>query len=227
MFERYHVRFTFLTRLYGTVPKDEETYQKYIVDPWIEKEEPSEEEIQEELSSIPEAVEDEDELVPPSYVGFLINDEDGRSYLGTHMIKGHCKETCYVLRRVPGSESGKATIRSYKKLINLALFGVGVEPEHPRKIFLHLPEGGEVTHHERGFKVSGKGGDRNILVDTDVYPVGTTIEFYIQYYPNTGFSEPLLREWFDYGEWVGMGSWRGSGEKGRFSYEMSKVEELD
>lgn len=224
-FIRYHVRCTFVTPLYGTVPLNPDIYTKYIVPDWQEQHNPTEEEVAEEVNNIPEPDEEEGED-KVSYVGFLV--EDDQPYMGTHMVRGHCKESCKILRYVESAESWqKGPMRAYKVRINNGLFAVGVDPVHPRKIFLQLPEGGVISHHRRGLRISTAQGERNILVDTATAPVGTKIEFYIQYYPGTGFSEGLLREWWEHGYWVGFGSWRGSGERGRFTYEMTEIGLVD
>ena len=68
-------------------------------------------------------------------------DEQGDPIFWDYQIKGFFKDSAGVLRKVTGSKCSK--VKAYKKEIDGLLF------VYPRKIKMHLPEGGHVSSCEQ------------------------------------------------------------------------------
>lgn len=154
--------------------------------------------------------------------------ENGIPILWDYQIKGMFKDSCGMLRRVPGTFSSQMT--SYKKMIDGLMF------PYPRKIILKIPDGATIGNCQRPLRADTAQGPRVAIADSESVPAGTTFEFDVNILEPSiqnkmkknkkgDVSEPMfsleacLIEWLDYGVYRGFGQWRNSG-KGRFEYEI-------
>lgn len=150
------------------------------------------------------------EVVEKSMTGFA-RDEHGNPILWDYQIKGFFKDTAGALRKVPGTISGR--VKAYKKEIDGLIF------PQPRKIVLHMPEGGVIGDCQRPLRASTPQGERVALAHSETVPAGTTMDISIVYLAPE--HEQWIKEMLDYGSMRGLGQWRNSG-KGRFSWEELK-----
>ena len=111
------VKLTFTEGILGTSPNDEEIYRRFIVDKGRNN-----------GAEIPEAVEvaelealPVDEQIEKGMTVFP-RTEDGRPFLWDYQIKGFFKDTCAMLKKVPGTRSSK--VKAYKKEIDGLIFPV-------------------------------------------------------------------------------------------------------
>lgn len=136
-------------------------------------------------------------------------DEQGDPIFWDYQIKGFFKDSAGVLRKVTGSKCSK--VKAYKKEIDGLLF------VYPRKIKMHLPEGGYVSSCERPLRAQTPQGERVALANSETVPEGTYIDIEIECMTDAMYD--LAIECLDYGTRRGIGQWRNSG-KGRFTYEI-------
>lgn len=89
----------------------------------------------------------------------------------------------------------------------------------PRRIELHLPEGGESSYIERPLRAETMQGPRVTLARSECLPEGTWFECEVEVLEGQ-IDEALLRELLEYGRYKGLGQWRNGGY-GRFEYELT------
>ena len=195
--DKYEVTLTLTEEILGTVPKDKEIYAGYVAN----RAALSDETLAEELETV-------EEIEEKGWTGF--HAVDGKPILYDYVIKGFFKDACGMLRRAGDSRSAK--LPAYKKVIDGLVFIM------PRQIPIVV--NGEMGVNERPLRASTAQGDRVALARSDTCPAGSTITFQVNMLGVV--KEPLLREWFEYGELRGLGAWRNSGY-GRFTYEMTKL----
>ena len=133
------------------------------------------------------------------------------------MCKGRFKAACAILRLEQDTLSRDLT--SFRKIISE---GIHV---YPRKLFLHLPAGQEITWLERPLRAQTMQGERVALARSECAPVGTTLECEIKI-PTLAATKrkavdlaACVREWLDQSAEVGLGQWRTAGW-GRMTYEV-------
>lgn len=197
--DTYRVKLTFTTELLGTVPKDREIYASYIGS------KTTPENLKRELETVPEKLE------ARGWTGF--HERDGQPGIMAYAVKGFMKSACSMLRRIPGTRSSK--LRAHKKIIDGLVF------VRPRFIPLNL-NGQEMGVLERPLRGQTAQGERVSLARSDTCPAGTTMEFTVEVLGVV--TEPLLREWFDYGRYQGLGQWRSSGV-GTFDAVITRVQQ--
>ncbi len=195
--DKYRVVLTFTEPLLGTVPLNKELYGDYIA-----AKGPSPEAVEDELMSVEEATE-------KGTTGFH-RLEGGTPMLYDYVIKGYFKDACSMLRRASDSKSAKIT--AHKKLIDGLVF------VKPRRI--PIAAAGEVGILERPLRAQTAQGERVALSRSEMVPAGSSITFDL--WILDGIKEPVLREWFEYGELRGLGQWRNGGY-GSFTYEMTAL----
>lgn len=122
-------RITFFEELLGTCSGNKELHREFIA-----SKAPDAESMEEEVAAI-----GGDGMMEKSMTVFP-RDENGQPFLYDYQIKGFFKDSCGVLRKVPGTKASK--IKAYKKEIDGLLF------VSPRKIPLNL-NGGEIGVCER------------------------------------------------------------------------------
>jgi len=202
--DKYKIIVTFTEPLLGTVSLDPEIYKMLI-----NKDEVSEDMLEQELETIPEPDPETDTKGITGFHEF----PDGTPLLYDYVIKGFMKDACGMLRRVPGTESKK--IRAYRKIISGLVFAL------PRQIPLVLPEGEVPGELSRPLRASTAQGERVALATSYTCPPGTSMTFEVVVLGQ--ITHKLMKEWFDYGIWYGFGQWRNAGY-GRFQYELEEIE---
>ena len=196
------VKVTFIEKLLGTLPNDDDVYVKFIA-----SKSPDAETIEDEVAAL-----GVDEVVEKGMTVFP-RTADGKPFLYDYQIKGFMKDACSMLRRLGKvNESGKLT--AHKKVIDGLIFVL------PRQIPIIFD--GDIGSCQRPLRVETAQGPRVALANSEAIPAGAHVEFTIRCYDDNHVS--LIKEWFEYGLMRGIGQWRNSG-CGRFEYEILGTEE--
>lgn len=193
--DEYRVRVTFTRPLLGSSPSEEGIYEEYVKGK-------SDQASEEEIEHLPE------EEFEKGTTVFMRQDD--KPALKDYVVAGYLKETCSILRRVPGTLSSK--LQAHKKIIDGLVFA---SPE-----YIVVEAAGEIEILQRPLRAQTAKGERIALTASEMLPAGSTMEFTLKIIGVV--KEPLLREWLDHGELHGFGCWRNAGY-GRFSYEMTKL----
>ena len=194
------VKITFVEDILGTLPNDEDVYDRFIVGRGRKNgaDIPDNAAV-EELAALPT-----DEQMEKGMTVFPRN-EKGDPFLYDYQIKGFFKDTCSMLKKIPGTESSK--IKAFKKEIDGLIF------PSPRKIVFHNYE---IDICQRPLRAQTMQGERVSLAKSEQIKAGAFIEFEIGCMLDSQID--LVREWLNYGKYRGIGQWRNSG-KGRFEWE--------
>lgn len=191
------VRLTLLEEMLGTACANPNIHAEYIA------------------SKAPDAPSMEEEIASIGVDGVIGNamtvfskDDEGNPILWDYQIKGFFKDACSMLRKVPGSESGK--VKAYKKEIDGLIF-IG-----NRQIPIQFD--GKMGNCQRSLRAQTPQGDRVALANSETVPAGSVLEFEIWLMAPTAHRKVVM-EWLDYGRLRGLGQWRNSG-KGKFTYEV-------
>ncbi|MBD3408405.1 MAG: hypothetical protein GF411_19940 [Candidatus Lokiarchaeota archaeon] len=203
------VKATFLEPVLGTVAGDPEIYEQFIASKRPDGVDP------EEIEAIPTLEED---LEKGATVFARIN-ETGTPMLWDYQIRGFFKEAFKSMIDITGScidtkeKQKKYRLTNYtcKKTVDNH---IGVTP---RRVELHLPEGGELTFCQRPLRAETMRGERIALAYSEEAPAGSWVEFTITLMDDK-LEEPVLQALM-YGAHKGFGQWRNSG-KGRFEVEI-------
>lgn len=190
-------RIIFTEQVLGTASADPDVHSRFIASNAPDA--PSREEEIEALGV--EEVERKEMTVFP-------RDEEGDPIVWDYQIKGFFKDSCGVLRKVTDSKCSK--IKAYKKEIDGLIF------PKPRKIKIHLPEGGEIGNCQRPLRARTAQGERIALANSEAIPAGSWCDVEILILKDD--LEGMVRECLDYGELKGLGQWRNSGA-GRFEWK--------
>jgi len=191
------VKITFTESILGTCPSNENVYREYIG-----SKAPDASTIEDEVAAL-----GEDAVAEKAMTVFPRN-KDGVPFLYDYQIKGFFKDTCAMLKKVPGTRSSK--VKAYKKEIDGLIFPV------ERQIVF---ENAEMDVCQRPLRAQTMQGERVALAMSEEIKAGCSVTFTIAYFIDD--QEALIREWLDYGALRGIGQWRNSG-KGRFSWEEIK-----
>jgi len=189
------VKVTFFEEILGMANNDPEIHSEFIA-----SNAPDAPSRKEEIEAI--GVE---EVIEKSKTVFPRNN-DGQPIMWDYQIKGYFKDTCGMLRKVPGTKSSK--IKAYKKEIDGLIF------VNERQIPIIFD--GEIGSCQRPLRGQTAQGERVSLANSETIPAGATIEFTVKCLVDS--YADIIREWLDYGELRGMGQWRNSG-KGRFTWQ--------
>lgn len=189
------VRLTFTDELLGTANSDPDIHEAFIASKAPDAPSTAEEV---EALGVEEVIEKGMTVFPRT--------ADGDPFIWDYQIKGFFKDSCGMLRKASGSESGK--IKAYKKEIDGLIF---IEE---RQIPISLS--GEIISCQRPLRAASPKGERVALANSEAVPAGSSIEFTIQIFDS--HLENAVKEWLDYGKFRGIGQWRNSG-KGRFEWE--------
>lgn len=136
-------------------------------------------------------------------------DKEGNAIFWDYHFKGFFKDSAAALRKVTGSKCSK--VKAYKKEIDGLLF------VYPRRIPIHMPEGGCISSCERPLRAQTAQGERVALANSETVPAGSWVDIEIECMTDAMYD--LALECLDYGKRRGIGQWRNSG-KGRFTYEI-------
>ena len=193
--EVYQLKVTFTEPILGTQPQ-KDVATEYTQIKAREKGLP----VEDELETLPE-------MLDKGTTAF--HKLDGQPIYYDYHLKGFLKEAGSVLNGTHG-------VRALRSKVDNTVF------VQPRRILLHLPEGGEMSFLERPLRAQTMQGPRVSLARSEVLPVATRLEAIVQVIAGP-ISESILRELLDYGQFKGFGQWRNGGY-GRFTYELSPVQ---
>lgn len=189
------VKVTFLEEVLGTASNDAEIHSEFIA-----SKAPDALSLEEEIEALGvDAVIEKGKTVFP-------RDKEGRPIMWDYQIKGFFKDTCGMLRNVPGTLSKE--MKSYKKKIDGLIF------VKERQIPILFE--GEIGSCQRPLRAQTMQGERVSLANSETIPAGATIMFTVQCLIDKDIE--TVKEWLDYGAMRGMGQWRNSG-KGRFEWK--------
>lgn len=191
-------KITFTEEVLGTANSDPDIHSEFIASQAPDA--PSREE-EVEAIGIDEVERKEMTIFP--------RDEEGDPIFWDYQFKGFFKDACGALRKV--SKSACSKVKAYKKEIDGLIF---IEP---RKIKIHLPEGGEISTCQRPLRAQTAQGERIALANSETVPAGSWCEIEITTFKDD--LEDMIRECLAYGKFKGMGQWRNS-SKGRFIFEQ-------
>jgi len=203
--ESKEIELTLITEMLGTVPKNKEIYQSFIVSKATSK--GIEVDEKEELETI-------EEIAEKGWTGFH---QDGEGiFIYDYLIKGNIKANLETLIM---AESIKK-IPAYKSAVDRVLF------VYPRRLRMFnenglLDKAGDII--ERPIRAMTMKGPRISLTKSDTVPKGTKLKFEIKLLPNPKITWNEIEQALSYGEFYGLGQWRGSGGYGRYLWEYVKV----
>lgn len=200
--KKMKVRLKFTEMVLGTANNNPEIHTEFIA-----SNAPDAKSREEEIASIGvEEYEEKQMTVFPRL-------DDGTPMFWDYQIKGFFKDSCSALQRCKGEDISKESckLKAYKKIIDGCIF---VEP---RKIPIHMPEGGKVGLLQRPLRGQTAQGERIALATSETVPEGSTID--IEIICLSDAHEKVVCEWLDYGRWKGLGQWRNAGF-GRYTYEL-------
>ena len=199
--EKKQFKITFITEMLGTVPKNKEIYNDFV----IEKAKKKGIEIDEA-----EEIETIEEVEEKAWTGFH-SDETG-ILIYDYMIKGNIKANIETL-----VQSGTIKkITAYRKAVDRLIF------VYPRTIHFMNGAGPIKEPHgdiERPLRASTAQGERVALTKSDFVRVGTFLKFEICMLKNPKISWDIIEKCLDYGQYYGLGQWRGSGGYGRYEWD--------
>ena len=204
--KKMKVRLTFKEMVLGTANNNPEIHKEFIA-----TNAPDAKSREEEIASIGvEEYEEKQTTVFPRM-------DDGTPMFWDYQIKGFFKDSCSALQRCKGEEISKESckLKAYKKIIDGCIF---VEP---RKIPIHMPEGGKVGLLQRPLRGQTAQGERIALTTSETVPEGSTVD--IEIICLSDAHEKVVCEWLDYGRFKGLGQWRNA-SWGRFEWERIKEE---
>ncbi len=194
MSKRLRIRLTLNEEILGSASANPDIHREYIA-----SKSPDPTTIEDEVAAIGvDKATDKAMTVFPKH--------DGKPFMYDYQMKGFFKDACGALRAVPDTLSEEQ--KAYKKIIDGTIF------VFPRMIF--FAPSGKMGDCQRPLRAETAQGPRIALANSETLPVGTTVEMEILIMNEK--TEPLVREWLDYGALRGLGQWRNSG-KGRFSWE--------
>lgn len=191
------VTLTFNEYILGTASANPEIHAEFIA-----SKAPDAQKMEEEVANV-----GADEVFEKSLTVFP-RGKEGEPILYDYQVKGFFKDTCGMLKRVPGTESGK--LKAYKKEIDGLIFVK--EREIPIKT--DKP----ITILQRPLRAQTAQGERVALASSERIEAGATVTFTIMTLRDDLM--PVVKEWLEYGALRGIGQWRNSGA-GRFSWEIA------
>lgn len=193
----YMLKIVFTTPVLGSQPT------KNVASEFLAKKAGMEEIPSDELETLPEVLERGTTVFHRSSKGkFLFYD---------YQFKGFLKEVGRLF-------NGLGEVKALRSKIDNYVF---VEP---RQIPLHVPDGAELEYLERPLRAETAQGPRVTLARSEMLPVGTWFEIYLDVYTQVPITESMLREMLDYGQRKGIGQWR-NGSYGRFRYDLKRIDE--
>ena len=202
MSEIFTVRITFTEDCLGTASNNPELQAEFIA-----SKAPDAASREEEIAAIGvEAAQEKQMTVFP-------RDDHGNPIFYDYQIQGFFKEACSMLQRCKGEEFSKAScaLKAYRKVI------VGCIFPGPRKIQIHLPEGGKIGDRQRPLRGQTPQGETISLARSETVPAGSYIDVTIECLSKD--YKPAVLEWLDYGKYHGLGQWRNGGN-GRFTWQF-------
>lgn len=191
------VTLTFNEYILGTASANPEIHAEFIA-----SKAPDAQKMEEEVANV-----GADEVFEKSLTVFP-RGKEGEPILYDYQIKGFMKDACGMLKRVPGTESGK--LKAYKKEIDGLIFVKGRE--------IPIKTDKPITIMQRPLRAQTAQGERVALASSERIEEGATVTFTIMTLRDDLM--PVVKEWLEYGALRGIGQWRNSGA-GRFSWEVA------
>lgn len=202
--ETMRVKLTFIDDLLGTASSDPELHETYIA-----SKAPDALSREEEIAAL-----GVDEAVAKGRTVFP-RDKDGDPVIWNYQIRGFFKSACQALRGIKGAKYKSASLKAYKKQIDLRIF-VFPDAKDRSSRGIKINVNGEIGDCQRPLRAQTMQGERVAIADSEMVPAGSTIEFDILMMdPN---DREMITEWLDYGSLNGLGQWRNSG-KGAYVWE--------
>lgn len=190
MWDKYNLTFEFTQPVLGTIPKDKNVYENFIMDQ--AKNAMEKERATEDVDRVPEEAESR------GWTGFY-EDEQGRPILMDYQFKGFLKNAGNVMK-------GAIGVKNLRSHIEQTVF------VNPRSIVLaEKPD--DVL--ERPLRAMTMQGPRVSLVRSDMINPGREYSFELQVLEGSVVKEKVLRDVLSYGELSGLLQWRNGGY-GRF-----------
>lgn len=193
MWDRYELTFELTAPVLGTMPKDRNVYERYVMDQ--AKTEMEKTRATEDVDKVPEEVESK------GWTGFYTDDgtPDGNPVLMDYQFKGFLKNAGNVLK-------GALRVKNLRSHINDTVF------VHPRMIVLAEKPDGVL---ERPLRAMTMQGPRVSLMRSDQIDPGKQYKLELQVLEGSVVTEQVLKDILSYGELQGLLQWRNAGY-GRF-----------
>lgn len=190
MWTKYNLTFTLIEPILGTIPKDRNVFENFVMDQ--AKTEVEKGKASEDVARVPEEVESR------GWTGFY--EEDGRPVLMDYQFKGFLKNAGNILK-------GALKVPNLRSHVNDTVF------VKPRYIVLADKVDGVL---ERPLRAMTMQGPRVSLMRSDLIQPGFRYDLEIQLLDGGKVTEDILRSLLSYGELSGLLQWRNGGY-GRFS----------
>lgn len=190
MWNHYSLQFELIEPILGTIPKDRNVFENFIMDQ--AKTQMEKEKAAEDVDRVPEETE------ARGWTGFY-EDENGHPLLMDYQFKGFLKNAGNILK-------DSLKIKNLRSHINDTVF------VNPRSIIL-ADKPDDVL--ERPLRAMTMQGPRVSLVRSDLILPGRTYELEIQALEGGKVTDEALRDILAYGELCGLLQWRNGGY-GRF-----------
>jgi len=190
MWNEYDLTFELMEPILGTIPKDRNVFENFIMD--HAKTEMEKEKAAEDINRVPEEIE------ARGWTGFY-EDDEGHPILMDYQFKGFLKNAGNILKDSIG-------IKNLRSHINDTVFVM------PRSIMLaEKPD--DVL--ERPLRAMTMQGPRVSVVRSDIISPGRHYNLTIMVLDKSKVTEDALRSVLSYGEFCGLLQWRNGGY-GRF-----------
>lgn len=207
---KYRTKLTFTQQLLGATPIKPHIYTDYLAKEALDKNLDVEPEFAAVRRRIKE-IEQNGDLEAKKTV-FL---RDGNTpVLSNHVIKGYFKEACAACKRRDDAPMHSAKITAYKTKIDTLIF------VSPRLIPIRLTK--PVGERQDPLRADTPRGTQVAIAWRETIEPGASLEFTLTILSDATFTEPLLREWLDYGQYIGIGTWR-TADYGQFTYTLEPL----
>lgn len=198
---KVRVKLTLTESILGSSPANKELHSEYIA-----SKAPDAASREEEIEAVGAAVVEHKEMT------VFPRTKDGSPALFDYQIKGFFKNSAKMLKKVPGTESAKKEMKSYKQIIDGLVF------IDERMIPFENWE--SIGSLQRPLRASTPLGERVALANSEEIAAGATMTFTINLLKDDLW--PAVAEWLDYGALNGLGQWHNGGH-GRFTWEEVKA----
>jgi hypothetical protein len=211
MWNNYELTFELMEPMLGTIPKDKNVFENFVMDQ--AKTQMEKDKAAEDVERVPEEVE------ARGWTGFY-EDEQGRPILMDYQFKGFLKNAGNIMKGVVGTrvvkvkdpKEGEAKTRTEEGIKNLRSHINDTVFLMPRSIVL-ADKVDDVL--ERPLRAMTMQGPRVSLMRSDLINPGRQYQFEIKVLKDSVVTEKVLRDLLSYGELSGLLQWRNGGY-GRF-----------
>lgn len=214
MWNRYNLTFEFTQPVLGTIPKDRNVFENFIMDQ--AKTEMEKDRAAEDADRVPE------EMESRGWTGFY-EDELGRPILMDYQFKGFLKNAGNIMKGIVGSRTvavkpkkGEEDTGKTKNEVGIKNLRSHIEQTvfvSPRQIVL-ADKPDDVL--ERPLRAMTMQGPRVTVVRSDMINPGRRYDLEISVLKDSVVTEKVIRDLLSYGEQSGLLQWRNGGY-GRFA----------